>query len=551
MPAPPRPNRPAAPADGAVDDLARQLQQALVAGTSREEVNELLAGALAALAHLLPFDLAAILELDGDELAVRVAHGPLDSDKVRRHRLKLADFPSVRRALKEGRAVRFAEHDHADGDGDPYDGILDLPHGHHCMVVPLAARETLLGAMTFDRAQCGNYAPGMVELAEIFGRLLALAMSFGEQTRALTLLREQLVEGQRLLREAVEGPTSAGAKLAACTSAPMQRVVELARKVAGSTMPVLLTGETGTGKEICARAIHEWSPRAEQPLVSLNCAALPAGTVESELFGHVKGAYSGAVHDRLGRFQVANGGTLFLDEVGDLPLELQAKLLRVLQEGCFEPVGSDRTVKVDVRVIAATNADLQQAVAAKRFREDLYWRLAVFPIELPPLRERRDEVVALAQRHLAELARRNGRAPLQLTEAAQRALQAAPWRGNVRELLNVLERATLLASGGAIDVAELLLERGALPPAPPSATATERAAPAAPAALPPIGSAPLTLEAAERLHIEQTLARTGGRIYGEGGAAQLLDVPPSTLRSRMEKLGLGGARDFQKRSGGA
>ncbi len=532
-----------APAAGAIDDLAVELQRALAAGTSREEVNALLAGALAALSHLLPFDLAAILELNGDELSVRVSHGPLDSDKVRRHRLQLAQFPSVRRAMEQGRAVAFHEHDHHEGDGDPYDGVLDLPHGHHCMVVPLQARDATLGAMTFDRAECGTYSPGMVELAEIFGRLLALAMSFGEQTSALSQLRAQLLEGQRLLREQVDGPTSAGAKLAACNSTAMRRVVELARKVAPSTLPVLITGETGTGKEIGARAIHEWSPRASQPMVTLNCAALPAGTVESELFGHVKGAFSGAASDRLGRFQVANGGTLFLDEVGDLPLDLQAKLLRALQEGCFEPVGSDRTVKVDVRVIAATNADLKRAVDAKKFREDLYWRLAVFPIELPPLRERRDEIAGLAQRHLAELARRSGRAPLQLTAAAQRALETASWRGNVRELVNVLERATILAQGGVIDVDELLLER-----APANAVAVATAPTTAPAVV--AAAAPLTLEAAERLHIEATLARTGGRIYGEGGAAQLLDVPPSTLRSRMEKLGLGGARDFQKRKGG-
>jgi transcriptional regulator with GAF, ATPase, and Fis domain len=532
---------PAAAPTAAVLDLARELQQALSAGTTRDEVNELLAGALAALGHLVPFDLAAILELDGDELSVRVAQGRLDGEPVRRHRLKLSEFPAVREALARGRAVAFGEHDHKDGDGDPYDGVLDLPHGHHCMVVPLQARSATLGAMTFDRAECGTYPPAMVELAELFGRLLALAMSYGEQTTALTRLREQLLARERLLREHIEGPTTAGAKLTAAGSIAMRRVVELVRKVAPADLPVLITGETGTGKELCARAVHEWSPRAGQPLVSLNCAALPAGMVESELFGHVKGAFSGAAADRLGRFQLAHGGTLFLDEVGELPHELQAKLLRALQDGCFEPVGSDRTVKVDVRVVAATNSDLEAAVAAKRFREDLYWRLAVFPIGLPPLRERRDDIAGLAERHLAELAQRAGRTPLRLADAARRALAAAAWPGNVRELVNVLERAALLARDGVIEVEDLLLDR-ATPRERPAAAAPPAAAPAA-----PNGDAPTTLEDAERRHIEQTLARTGGRIYGDGGAAQLLAVPPSTLRSRMEKLGLGGARDFRKR----
>jgi len=187
--------RGAAAARGAViDDLAHELQQALAVGTTREQVNELLGGALQAFGRLVPFDLAAVLELDGDELRVRVAKGALDGAKVRAHRLRLADFPDIRDALKSGRAVAFGAGDHAHGDGDPYDGVLDLPHGHHCMVVPLQAGTATLGAMTFDRAQCGTYPPGLVELAEIFGRLFALAMSFGEQTAALTRLRQQLLD---------------------------------------------------------------------------------------------------------------------------------------------------------------------------------------------------------------------------------------------------------------------------------------------------------------------------------------------------------------------
>jgi transcriptional regulator with GAF, ATPase, and Fis domain len=528
-----------------IEDLTSGLAQALELGTSIERVDALLGDALEAFGRLVPFDLAAILELRGDELRVRVARGALASERVRRHRLKLSDFPSVKAALEQGRAVAFSEKDHAHGDGDPYDGVLDLPHGHHCMVVPLSAPHGALGAMTLDRAVCGGYAPGLVELAEVFGRLLAVAMSFGEQTAALTRLRAQLLENNRLLREQVEGGANAGSLLEACRSPAMQRVLELARRVAPTASPVLITGETGTGKELLARALHEWSPRAPRPLVSLNCSVLPAGVVESELFGHVKGAFSGATADRLGRFQAANGGTLFLDEVGELPFELQAKLLRALQDGCFEPVGSDRTVKVDVRVLAATNADLKRAVKERRFREDLYWRLAVFPIELPPLRQRREDVAGLAERHLEGLARRSGRAPWRLTDDARRALEAAPWPGNVRELLNVIERATILAYGGEIE-ADLLLLGGE---AAGAGRAGAGAAPGGGAARDSMDEAGFTLEEMERRHIESTLSRTGGRIYGAGGAAERLGLPPSTLRSRMEKLGLGGAREFRRRQG--
>jgi len=520
--APPRP----------IEDLTAGLAQALELGTSIERVDVLLGDSLEAFGQLVPFDLAAILELVGDELRVRVARGPLDSERVRRHKLKLADFPSVKAALAQGHAVAFEEHDHADGDGDPYDGVLDLPHGHHCMVVPLQGPGGALGVVTFDRTRCGMYSSDLVQLAEVFGRLLAVAMSFGEQTAALTRLRSQLLENNRLLREQVHGATGAGAHLEACPSEAMRRVVAIARRVAAAATPVLIRGETGTGKELLARALHEWSPRSGRPLVSLNCAVLPAGVVESELFGHVKGAFTGATADRLGRFQAANGGTLFLDEIGELPLDLQPKLLRALQEGCFEPVGSDRTVKVDVRVVAATNADLASAVKQKRFREDLYWRLAVFPIDVPPLRERRADIVALADLHLAELARSAGRAPWRLSPEAHRALELAPWPGNVRELRNVLERATILARGDEIGVDLLLL--GAPPPPPAGREEGDR-----------------SLEEMERRHIEQTLERTGGRVYGTGGAAERLGLPPSTLRSRMSKLGIAGAREFRKRGGAA
>jgi len=298
----------------------------------------------------------------------------------------------------------------------------------------------------------------------------------------------------------------------------MQRVVELSRQVAATETPVLITGETGSGKEVVANAIHGWSRRGGRPMVSVNCAALPPTLIESELFGHVKGAFSGATGKRMGRFQAANGTTLFLDEVGELPLGLQAKLLRVVQDSTFEPVGSDRTVRVDVRLIAATHVDLAEAVADGQFREDLYYRLHVFPIAVPPLRERVDDIPQIAADVLASLAGRTGSGPWSVSDAEMVRLQRYPWPGNVRELVNALERATILARGSELHVA---VEAEEL--APPPAVADEP---------------PATLEAVERAHIDRVVRTCDGRIHGAGGAAELLGLNPSTLRSRMKRLGL-------------
>ncbi len=280
-----------------------------------------------------------------------------------------------------------------------------------------------------------------------------------------------------------------------------------------------------------ANAIHGWGDRAKRPLIGINCAALPPSLIESELFGHVKGAFSGATKSRIGRFQAANGGTLFLDEIGEMPIDLQAKLLRALQEGCFEPVGSDRTIRVDVRVIAATNIDLLRAVAEQRFRQDLYYRLAVFPVHIPPLRDRPEDIGPIAESFLDQLARRTGRGPWRLSDWARHWLIEQAWRGNVRELVNTLERATILSVGSTLEFggAEFLPAIAGPDPIEP---------PASPESLP-------TLREMERRHIVRALERTGGKLYGAGGSAEILGINPSTLRSRMQKLGLGGARGFR------
>ncbi len=301
-------------------------------------------------------------------------------------------------------------------------------------------------------------------------------------------------------------------------------------RVAPTDASVLITGETGTGKELIARAIHSTSRRKDRPLIKVNCAALPAGLVESELFGHERGAFSGAVARRLGRFELADGGTLFLDEIGELPPEAQVKLLRVLQEREFDRVGGTAPVRVDVRVIAATNRDLLRAVQEKAFREDLYYRLNVFPVRLPPLRDRAEDIPLLVRFLVDKFAARIGK-HLQVSEPVLQRLQRYAWPGNIRELENVLERAVILTNGPMLEFGPEFLH----PPTPPSRL---EAVPEAGAEEPAAGKQPLQLEAVERGHILRVLEQTNWVVQGPRGAAQLLGLHPNTLRHRLKKLGI-------------
>jgi transcriptional regulator with GAF, ATPase, and Fis domain len=296
--------------------------------------------------------------------------------------------------------------------------------------------------------------------------------------------------------------------------------------VAPTGANVLILGESGTGKELVARAIHDRSPRKAAALVRVNCASVPRELFESEFFGHVRGAFTGAVKDRVGRFELANGGTLFLDEIGEVPLELQSKLLRVLQEGQFEKVGEDRTRTVDVRIIAATNRDLADAVKAGHFREDLYYRLSVFPIELPPLRDRAEDIPKLAQHFLQHSARKLGVNPPRLSSGNVKELQAYDWPGNVRELQNVIERAVIRSRNGQL---ELGLGHAAVNS---NHSARKMESPrTAPASL-------HDLKHHERSLILGALAKTRGKIYGPDGAAALLRLKPTTLSSKVHRMKL-------------
>jgi PAS domain S-box-containing protein len=346
---------------------------------------------------------------------------------------------------------------------------------------------------------------------------LAAEQKIGTLTAETTSLREEL----RVLGESGDAGEILG------RSAALHRALDEVDQVAGTDASVLILGETGTGKELVARAIHTRSLRKSKPLVKVNCAAIPADLVESELFGHEKGAFTGATSKREGRFELADGGTIFLDEVGELQSEVQVKLLRVLQEGEFEPVGSSRTRKVDVRVLSATNRDLAAMMRAGSFREDLYYRLSVFPIHLPPLRERGDDVALLAERFAQRFARRMGRSVAPLTDDCKRRLCAYEWPGNVRELANVIERAIITSRDGRLDLDRAIPESAVRPGARPSTddgparirTADE-------------------LAELERENLRRALEATEWKVAGADGAAALLGMKPSTLASRMKALGI-------------
>ena len=355
-------------------------------------------------------------------------------------------------------------------------------------------------------------ARDITALKQAEAEVLRLNDELKRHVEQLTALQARLEQDNAYLLDEIRSEHNLGDMVGA--SAKFRELTDRIQLVATTTATVMISGETGTGKELVARAIHNLSARSNRPLVKVNCAAISAGLVESELFGHVKGAFTGATERRVGRFEYANGGTLFLDEVTELPLETQAKLLRVLQEQEFEPVGSNGTMKVDVRLLAATNRDLGELVRDGRFRMDLYYRLLVVPVEVPALRDRRDDIPLLAAHFVRRLSRQFGRRVERISEQMMRELVAYDWPGNIRELENFLARAIVLCPGDTLDM-PLQAES--------SAPAEER---------------PRSLEATERAHIESVLASTGGVVEGPKGAAAILNMNPSTLRSRMRRLGI-------------
>ena len=357
-------------------------------------------------------------------------------------------------------------------------------------------------------------ARDITELKQAEAEVLRLNSELKQHVAELIELKGRLEQDNAYLLEEIKAEHNNHEMVG--DSQRFRELLDRIRLVAGTSATVLITGETGTGKELVARAIHNLSPRKDRPLVKVNCAAISAGLVESELFGHVKGAFTGATERRVGRFEHAHGGTLFLDEISELPPESQSKILRVLQEQEFEPVGSNRTVKVDVRILAATNRNLAEAVREGRFRMDLYYRLLVIPVEVPPLRERREDIPALATHFVKVLARQFGRRVHRISESTMRQLMDYDWPGNVRELENLLARAVVLSAGEVLDAP---LEIGA------GHKAVE-------------ASHSQSLEDAERFHVQSILASTNWVVEGPRGAAGILQMNPSTLRSLMKRLGI-------------
>jgi transcriptional regulator with GAF, ATPase, and Fis domain len=390
---------------------------------------------------------------------------------------------------------------------------------------PIIFQNEVLGVIAqFNRIPTPDQSPAWLR---IFADHIAAAIVNARAFEEIEQLKAHLEMENTFLQEEVQEAKALGEMIG--QSAALKRLLRQVEMVARTDATVLILGESGTGKELIAREIHKHSRRGQRPLIRVNCASIPRELYESEFFGHIKGAFTGAIKDRAGRFEAAQGGTLFLDEVGEIPLELQSKLLRVLQEGQYERVGEERTRTVDVRIIAATNRELPKDVAAGRFRQDLYYRLNVFPIKVAPLRERKEDIPLLAAHFLEKAIRKLKLPPARLTQAHIAQFQKHDWPGNVRELQNMIERALILAQNGVLwfDL--------------PDSQRTTPAEPIAPAAedrVEPAILSDLELRQHERDNTLAALNKSAWKIHGPGGTAELLGVKPTTLISRMKKLGL-------------
>ncbi len=383
---------------------------------------------------------------------------------------------------------------------------------------PLIFREELLGVLAVFLRVDG--VPGQMEWLRMIADHLAVALANARAFEEIDRLKQRLELENEYLREEVSDAADFGDIVG--RSAALQAILRQIELVAPTDSTVMITGESGVGKELIAREIHCRSDRAGRPMIRVNCASIPRELFESEFFGHTRGSFTGAVRDRIGRFSLADGGTIFLDEVGEIPLELQSKLLRVLQEGEFERLGEERTRTTDVRVVAATNRDLRREVEAGRFREDLFYRLNVFPIEVPPLRRRPEDIPALTAHFVRGLSAKLKREEPHVSRALLMRLQAYPWPGNVRELQNAIERGLITSPGRQLRV-DLPEGGGELPSAEPADTEvlTE-----------------LQVRALEKRNIERALRQSEAKVYGPDGAAALLGIKPTTLLSRIKKLGI-------------
>ena len=468
------------------------------------------------ISEIIPYELAVILSKESDNnLKVRYASGPLATEKLKSFELMIKKHPEIEEVLQNGK-VKLVEETADPNHHDTYDEVLDLPTGHSCMLAPLRIDGETLGLMTLDHRQCNMFTPQRVTIANSLTKLIALALAQAMATDSLLSEKETLIYE----RTSLIGDISSVVEGLVGNSPAWIQIIEKIKLVAPTESQVMILGETGTGKEQVAKAIHTLSKRNSKPFITLNCSALNYNLAESELFGHEKGAFTSAISARRGRFELADGGTLFLDEIGDLPFDIQPKLLRAIQEGTFERLGSEKTIHADVRIICATNVDLESRVKEGKFREDLFYRLNVFPINLPPLRQRKDDIYLLANYFLEKLSVKFGNKKLMLSKEAVNILQENYWSGNVRELQNTLERAAILSKDGIIKSSHLIFENVY---SEKNNTEIKNAS---------VG----TFDEETKRIIKKALQLTNGKIYGKDGAAALLKMKPTTLQSKIKKL---------------
>jgi formate hydrogenlyase transcriptional activator len=507
------------------------LEVAQAIGTQLE-MSDLLAGLSNTLNPIVHFDSVSIVILEGDVVRAHWGHledvppntGECFEHLVTRYASTIKAEPPpmklpvrhhpISEIMKSGRP--YVARDLGGHMGFDTDEPL-LDYGFRSYIdLPLIKQGQLIGTIKFLSREKGNYTDEQVRLLQDIANIVAIAVSNALAYEEIKSLKEQLLLENRVLQEEIVQRSIYEEIVGSSRS--LQKVLAAIEKVALTDSTVLITGETGTGKELVAHAIHRRSQRCDHPLVRVNCAALPAELIASELFGHEKGAFTGALQQRIGRFEAANRGTIFLDEIAELSPEIQVSLLRVLQEKEFERVGGNRTIKTDVRVIAATNKDLWQEVSEGRFRMDLFYRLNVFPVHVPPLRERVNDIPVLVDYFATRLAVRTGKKISQIEKRSLCAMQQYSWPGNIRELQNVIERCVILA-----DSEVLRVDPGMLMQEPPS-----------------IATAPIATSfgSDRKAQIEAVLRETRGKVYGPHGAAARLGLPATTLDSQLRTLGV-------------
>jgi formate hydrogenlyase transcriptional activator len=492
-----------------------QLFAALTSQATRKvEFRALIEGFVNSISRALHCDCAYIALLDPEDSQIFREFAPHCPHTDRRvQQLPFISREEARwlsRVVELGQSVTFV------GTESESRSVVGLTGFKAQCYLPLVNRGRGLGVLTLACFAENVFQETEISFLENVAAQVAIAIENARAHRQIAALKEQL-EAERVY---VDDEILAGAKFEEIvgSSESLVRTLGQVARVAPTDSTVLVTGESGTGKELVARAIHKRSRRADRPFIRINCAAIPQSLIASELFGHEKGAFTGATERRLGRFELANGGTIFLDEIGDIPADTQVALLRVLQEREFERVGGGRTVSVDVRVVAATNRDLKAAVEAGTFRLDLFYRLNVFPVRVPSLHERKDDIPLLAKYFIERYARSTGKTIKNIDRKTLQLLQAYDWPGNIRELQNVIERAVILCDGATLSIDETSMHRETFETLQTSTRLSE------------------ALTNTERAMIEATLEETGGRVSGPSGAAAKLGIPRSTLESKIRSL---------------